>query len=121
MLVKRLGKTADGEENLAKLDAALSSADELSACVPMATHPDGRIQLSYRKVLPHLVFCRLWRWPDLVTHRDLHSVAGCMFPFEPKTKAVCINPYHYRRNQPEELKEDKDKGVDDLGKFFLLC
>ena len=120
--MKRLSKSTDGGL-LTKLVTALASGDEQSACVPLATNVDGRIQLSYRKVLPHVVFARLWRWPDLLSHRELDSVGSalCSSPYEKKTKAVCINPYHYRRKDVD--KKDKkvigEEGFGMLGKCFL--
>ncbi|KAH9406895.1 PREDICTED: mothers against decapentaplegic homolog 9-like [Rhagoletis zephyria] len=116
-LVKRLSKSTDGGL-LTKLVTALASGDEQSACVPLATNVDGRIQLSYRKVLPHVVFARLWRWPDLLSHRELDSVGSalCSSPYEKKTKAVCINPYHYRR---KGVKEEKAIGEEGFGMLAM--
>ena len=50
-----------------------------------------------RKGHPHVIYCRIWRWPDLQTHRELKAQAFCKFSFESKQKDVCINPYHYVR------------------------
>ena len=54
-------------------------------------------QVSHRKGLPHVIYCRVWRWPDLQTHHELKSVDYCKFGFAEKNKEVCINPYHYIR------------------------
>lgn len=70
-------------------------------------------QLS-RKTLPHVVFCRIWRWPDLQNCNELKAVSHCQHAYShshaasgassAKTKAnddsqqVCINPYHYMRS-----------------------
>lgn len=58
---------------------------------------DGRLQVSQRKGLPHVIYCRLWRWPDLQTHHELHALEHCEYAFQLKRDEVCVNPYHYQR------------------------
>lgn len=55
--------------------------------------------MSHRKSLPHVIYCRVWRWPDLQTHHELKPLDHCQYPFstQNKQKDVCINPYHYKR------------------------
>ena len=83
------------------------------------------LQVSHRKGLPHVIYCRVWRWPDLQSHHELkvhhtcphqsdqstnllrpgvqlaqhypQALDICEFPFTAKQKDVCINPYHYKR------------------------
>lgn len=71
-------------------------------CHPSAFwHPlrslDGRLQVSHRKGLPHVIYCRLWRWPDLHSHHELRAIEACEYSFHLKKDEVCINPYHYQR------------------------
>lgn len=54
-------------------------------------------QVSHRKGLPHVIYCRVWRWPDLQSHHELKPLEICQYPFSAKQKEVCINPYHYKR------------------------
>ncbi|XP_061732973.1 mothers against decapentaplegic homolog 2 isoform X5 [Nerophis ophidion] len=58
---------------------------------------DGRLQVSHRKGLPHVIYCRLWRWPDLHSHHELRAIDNCQFAFNLKKDEVCVNPYHYQR------------------------
>ncbi|XP_035299648.1 mothers against decapentaplegic homolog 3 isoform X4 [Cricetulus griseus] len=58
---------------------------------------DGRLQVSHRKGLPHVIYCRLWRWPDLHSHHELRAMELCEFAFNMKKDEVCVNPYHYQR------------------------
>ncbi|XP_062860401.1 mothers against decapentaplegic homolog 3b [Trichomycterus rosablanca] len=58
---------------------------------------DGRLQVSHRKGLPHVIYCRLWRWPDLQSHHELRAIDLCEFAFHMKKDEVCVNPYHYQR------------------------
>lgn len=53
--------------------------------------------MSHRKGLPHVIYCRVWRWPDLQSHHELKPLEICQYPFSAKQKEVCINPYHYKR------------------------
>lgn len=47
--------------------------------------------------MPHVIYCRVWRWPDLQSHHELKPLEICQYPFSAKQKEVCINPYHYKR------------------------
>ncbi|PVD36210.1 hypothetical protein C0Q70_03185 [Pomacea canaliculata] len=64
---------------------------------------DGRLQVSHRKGLPHVIYCRLWRWSDLQNHQELRATERCEFPFHLKLDRVCVNPYHYMRVEPPVL------------------
>lgn len=93
-LVKKLKKKKGAMEELEK---ALSTPGQPSKCVTIPRSLDGRLQVSHRKGLPHVIYCRVWRWPDLQSHHELKPLECCEFPFGSKQKDVCINPYHYRR------------------------
>ena len=53
--------------------------------------------MSHRKGLPHVIYSRLWRWPDLQSHHELRAIDNCEFAFNLKRDEVCVNPYHYNR------------------------
>jgi len=93
-LTKKLKKTKGALEELEK---ALSNPGQPSKCVTIARSLDGRIQILHRKGLPHVIYCRVWRWPDLQNHHELKPLDCCEYAFGSKKKEVCINPYHYRR------------------------
>uniref|UniRef100_A0A8D2CQU3 Mothers against decapentaplegic homolog n=1 Tax=Sciurus vulgaris TaxID=55149 RepID=A0A8D2CQU3_SCIVU len=93
-LVKKLKKKKGAMEELEK---ALSCPGQPSHCVTIPRPLDGRLQVSNRKALPHVIYCRVWRWPDLQSHHELKPLECCKFPFGFKQKEVCINPYHYKR------------------------
>merc|ERR1719328_484212 len=93
-LVKKLKKSKGAIEDLEK---ALSCPGQPSKCVTIPRSLDGRLQVSHRKGLPHVIYCRVWRWPDLQSHHELKALDICEFPFTAKQKDVCINPYHYNR------------------------
>ena len=61
---------------------------------------DGRLQVSQKKGLPHMIYCCLWRWPDLKNHHELQAVDNCEYAFHLKKEEVCVNPYHYIRVEP---------------------
>lgn len=93
-LVKKLKKKKGALEDL---ERALSCPGQLSNCVTIPRSLDGRLQVSHRKGLPHVIYCRVWRWPDLQSHHELKPMEHCQYPFSAKQKEVCINPYHYKR------------------------
>lgn len=94
VLVKKLKKKKGAME---ELERALSCPGQPSNCVTIPRSLDGRLQVSHRKGLPHVIYCRVWRWPDLQSHHELKALECCEFPFGSKQKDVCINPYHYKR------------------------
>ena len=61
-LVKKLKKTKGAIESL---ETALSNPGSPTKCVTIPRSLDGRLQVSHRKGLPHVIYCRVWRWPDL--------------------------------------------------------
>ncbi|WAR29691.1 SMAD2-like protein, partial [Mya arenaria] len=61
---------------------------------------DGRLQVSQRKGLPHVIYCRLWRWPDLQSHQELRAIESCEYAYALKREEVCVNPYHYNPLPP---------------------
>ena len=93
-LVKKLKKQRGSLEELEK---ALSQPNNPTKCVTIPRSLDGRLQVSHRKGLPHVIYCRVWRWPDLQSHHELKPLDICEFAFSRNKKEVCINPYHYRR------------------------
>uniref|UniRef100_A0A8D3C5Q2 Mothers against decapentaplegic homolog n=5 Tax=Percomorphaceae TaxID=1489872 RepID=A0A8D3C5Q2_SCOMX len=99
-LVKKLKKKKGAMEDLEK---ALSCPGQPSKCVTIPRSLDGRLQVSHRKGLPHVIYCRVWRWPDLQSHHELKPLEVCEYPFGSKQKEVCINPYHYKRVESPDV------------------
>uniref|UniRef100_A0A672G193 Mothers against decapentaplegic homolog n=1 Tax=Salarias fasciatus TaxID=181472 RepID=A0A672G193_SALFA len=105
-LVKKLKRTGQLDElekaittqNINTKSSRLSVADAVTVLSsPPLMSLDGRLQVSHRKGLPHVIYCRLWRWPDLQSHHELRAVDHCEFAFHTKKDEVCVNPYHYQR------------------------
>lgn len=92
-LVKKLKKSGGLDE----LEKAVTSQSAGTKCITIPRSLDGRLQVSQRKGLPHVIYCRLWRWPDLQTHHELRALEHCEYAFQLKRDEVCVNPYHYQR------------------------
>lgn len=58
---------------------------------------NGENGVALRKGLPHVIYCRLWRWPDLQSQNELKALDNCENAFHLKKDEVCINPYHYMK------------------------
>lgn len=98
-LVKKLKKSGGMDE----LERAITTQDVHTKCITIPRSLDGRLQVSHRKGLPHVIYCRLWRWPDLQSHHELRATDNCEYAFNLKKDEVCINPYHYKRVETPAL------------------
>lgn len=92
-LVKKLKKSGGVDE----LEKAITTQDANTKCITIPRSLDGRLQVSHRKGLPHVIYCRLWRWSDLQSHHELRAIENCEYAFNLKRDEVCVNPYHYTR------------------------
>lgn len=101
-LVKKLKKSGALEE----LERAISSQNHNTKCVTVPRlRPNaelGNIQ-QQRKGLPHVIYCKLWRWPELQSHHELRALDHCEYAFSLKKDEVCVNPYHYTRIESPAL------------------
>ena len=85
VLLKKLRKSKrEGAEE--ELVRALTSKSPYSKCVTIPRSADGRLQVSHHKGLPHVIYCQVYRWPDLQSRHELKSLDCCKYPFEAKCK-----------------------------------
>ncbi|VDO94160.1 unnamed protein product, partial [Soboliphyme baturini] len=81
-LVKKLKKAGTLEE----LEKTVTTQDPHTKCITIP-----------RKGLPHVIYCKMWRFPDLQSHHQLKPVPHCQYAFNLKREEVCVNPYHYEK------------------------
>ena len=99
-IVKKLKKSPNELESL--IIAVTSQGKQLSRCVTLQRTMDGRLQVGEKKDFPHVIYTRLWRFPD-VHKMELKHVEYCRYGYDLKNNKVCVNPYHYERVQPPGL------------------
>ncbi|XP_055708667.1 mothers against decapentaplegic homolog 3 [Phlebotomus papatasi] len=122
--VKSLVKKLKKSDALEELEKAISTQNYNTKCITIQrSRPlNGENGITPRKGLPHVIYCRLWRWPDLQSQNELRPLDHCEYAYHLKKDEVCINPYHYTKVETLSILVPKslpNTGVDSICQYPL--
>lgn len=101
--VRFLIKELKGSTKLLKeLERAIKEKDSDSKCITIPAKSERRLLVAHRRCKPQVIYCRLWRWPDLQSQHQLKSACPANGGAG-SSGAICINPYHYERIIPRTI------------------
>lgn len=75
-LVKKLKEKRDELDSL--IAAITTNGVHVTKCVTIQRTLDGRLQVAGRKGFPHVIYARIWRWPDLHKN-ELKHIKTCKY------------------------------------------
>ncbi|KAI6202708.1 hypothetical protein M3Y94_00472300 [Aphelenchoides besseyi] len=102
-LIKKLKDKQDQLDTL--INVVNREGAEAGGCITIPRTLDGRLQVAGRKGFPHVVYGRIFRWPELHKNEVRH-LSICTAGFDMKGDVVCVNPYHYERVSPHSSTSD---------------
>merc|ERR1712066_310414 len=85
-LAKKLKEKPDELDNLKRV-VSTKGNDGPGGCITIQRTLDGRLQVAGRKGFPHVIYTKLWRWPDLHKN-ELKQVKYCQYAFDLKADSV---------------------------------
>ena len=80
-LVKKLKEKREDLDHL--IMAITTNGTRTTKCVTIPRTLDGRLQIAGRKCFPHVIYAKIWRWPDLHKN-ELRKADECHFAFDLK-------------------------------------
>jgi len=103
-LVRKLkrGKEKGGSQT-EKLVRTIQNQNGDLGCIVIPRSLDGRMQVCNKKVLPHVLYCSIWRWPEIKNQHELRHIPGCEYSPSLKKDQICVNPYHYERLRSQPI------------------
>lgn len=104
-LLGRVGRNKRTTEE--ELVSALQLKSPRTNCVLVTQFHGHKLLKSNRKVSLAVLYCKLWRWPNLKSQHNLITLECCRnFQYElsslspHKPQCQCVNPYHYELSKP---------------------
>ena len=99
-LVRRVRRNPE-RNALDNLIKAIKTKDMETECIRIPRSLDGRMQVRQKKTVPHVLYCKIWRWSDLKSYHEIHGILTCRYAYG-KNYHKTVETISYFRNVAEQ-------------------
>lgn len=98
-----IAKYLKNKQSIRALELILQTKSKRSNCL-LVPRP-RRFANFERKPALHVTFCKMFRWADIKSSKDLQPIGMC----ENRSGYTCVNPFHYERSRQSSVEDSETR------------